>query len=218
MHYRQISLCLSIVWIILSFLVPSGVLSREHGSSKTIESRKSLKQLVTFRDKFYDAAVSDDQAWIVGYYGTILHLRIKKKTFFWERQKSSTILPLFGVSFADEHHGLIVGKNGLILLTQDGGQMWQPVKGPTDKHLFSVHLIDKINGWAVGEFTTIIHTTDGGKTWEGQSLKEDINLNKCFFLNSFGISLTTTFSLLRSIKATFLLNILSPQAGPLTFG
>jgi len=185
MPYRKRLLCLCVVCLGISLLIPVSVLSEGHNNSKSVESRSALQQLVTFRDKFYDAAVSDDQAWIVGYYGTILHLKVEEKSFHWKRQESLTKFPLFGVSFSDEQHGLIVGKSGLILQTENNGQSWQTVKCPTDKHLFSVYLVDRKNGWAVGEFATILHTKDGGKTWEDQSLKdEDINLNKCFFLDA----------------------------------
>ncbi len=176
-------------WII-SFMVISlfgwsgwGISQENPDNSFLMETPRTLKRLLTFRDKFYDAAVVNNHAWIVGYYGTILH--VKEKPVFWERQKCPTTFPLFGVSFADKDNGLVVGKNGLILRTENGGQTWHAIRGQTDKNLFSVYLVDPMHGWAVGEFGTIINTSDGGKTWQDQSLKdEDISLNKCFFIDA----------------------------------
>ena len=162
-----------------------GISQENPDNSFLMETPRTLKRLLTFRDKFYDATVINDNIYIVGYYGTILHLNLKEKPPLLERQKCPTTRPLFAVSFGDECNGLIVGSKGLILRTEDGGSNWQVLRRYTDNHLFSVHFVDPMRAWAVGEFGTIIYTADGGKTWQDRSLKdEDINLNKCFFIDA----------------------------------
>jgi photosystem II stability/assembly factor-like uncharacterized protein len=145
--------------------------------------RDDFKRTLTFRDKFYDAAAIGKQVWIVGYFGTIVH--VDTETSRAERQSSGTTLPLFDVSFVDQNQGYVIGKRGIILKTTDGGKTWVRVKREDDANLFAAHFIDADTGWAVGDFGTIVHTSDGGATWENLSLQDaDINLNGCHFIDA----------------------------------
>jgi len=60
----------------------------------------------------------------------------------------------------------VVGEEGTILHSTDGGGTWRRVASGTDRELWSVH--GTTNGsrlWAVGSGGTILHSPDGGKTW-----------------------------------------------------
>ncbi|NBQ68390.1 MAG: hypothetical protein EBU46_05970 [Nitrosomonadaceae bacterium] len=60
----------------------------------------------------------------------------------------------------------IVGNNGLILYSSDGGNSWQQQNSPANVSLTSVTFhSDGQRGWAVGDEGTILATADGGNTW-----------------------------------------------------
>ena len=59
----------------------------------------------------------------------------------------------------------IVGDNGTILHTTDGGAIWTEQTSGTVNGLNGVFFLDALHGWAAGDAKTIIRTTDGGTTW-----------------------------------------------------
>ena len=79
--------------------------------------------------------------------------------------------------FKDETNGCVVGANGQILNTQDGGQSWIPRSTLVFyENLTSIDFIDENTGWVVGNTWRgtweggevdgrIFRTTDGGSKW-----------------------------------------------------
>jgi photosystem II stability/assembly factor-like uncharacterized protein len=77
---------------------------------------------------------------------------------------------LIGVHFDGSKRGWVVGSDGTILHTIDGGQSWRSQSGVTDEVLGSIYEPgDGKTLWAVGLNGTILHTIDGGKSWQSQS-------------------------------------------------
>lgn len=103
---------------------------------------------------------------------------------------------LNAVFFLDATHGWIVGEQGRMVRTEDGGQTWENVTLPRppkqDKaggneemmsdeeleafgaltplpSLYGVYFTSPQQGWVVGQEGTIARTQDGGKQWEFQS-------------------------------------------------
>jgi photosystem II stability/assembly factor-like uncharacterized protein len=72
------------------------------------------------------------------------------------------------ITFADSLNGYIVGQNGLMLKTTDGGNSWDSISSNTNQTLYSIVFANKNTGYACGHNGTIIKTIDGGKTWELQ--------------------------------------------------
>lgn len=74
---------------------------------------------------------------------------------------------LTAVHFVDEQHGWVVGHDGVILRSENGGQDWQLQRfepngaGP----LLDVKFISVEEGFAVGAFGTFLQTRDGGDSW-----------------------------------------------------
>ena len=95
---------------------------------------------------------------------------------------------LGSIVFSDDgRRGWVVGNNGTILRTEDGGETWDPRpvllddgtivglpdrgESPIDRihgpYLWSVAMSsDGSTGWAVGQRGTVLRSTDGGETWE----------------------------------------------------
>ncbi|HPF70584.1 MAG TPA: YCF48-related protein [Candidatus Krumholzibacteria bacterium] len=67
--------------------------------------------------------------------------------------------------YADRLHGLVVGADGAILRTEDGGHSWQEQDSGTSAHLFGVAFRDSSAAYAVGDAGTVLATTDGGRSW-----------------------------------------------------
>ncbi len=147
------------------------------------EARGGSIPPVTFGDKFYDIAAPDrDHIWIVGYFGANPNSPDGGKTFV--RQKADTSCALTGVSFINSGEGWIVGDQGTILHTKDGGAIWEKQKSPvTDQKLLKVQFLNDKEGFAVGTFGTILSTRDGGATWEKLPYKEDVIFNDLFFFS-----------------------------------
>lgn len=125
-----------------------------------------------FNDVFF---VDPHIGWIVGEYGTIMHTVDGGKT--WQPQECSDIVPvlseaewerplpaLYGTYFPDKDRGWIVGMDGVILRTGDGGKTWQKKDSGTDKPLYSICIIGQ-NGWIAGNKGVYLRSVDGGETW-----------------------------------------------------
>jgi photosystem II stability/assembly factor-like uncharacterized protein len=76
---------------------------------------------------------------------------------------------LLSVSFVDANTGTVVGTDGTILRTIDGGNTWTPQASGTTNDLRAVSFADANHGTAVGDLGTILRTTDGGDTWTLQT-------------------------------------------------
>ena len=134
------------------------------------------------RDNFYDVAMRDYFAWIVGYHGTILRSQDHGST--WELQPSGTKEALFRISLVGANEGWISGGYGTILHTSDGGKSWHKQRTGTEEHLFGIGFIDERRGWAVGSRGTVLSTDDGGATWVNRSIEADIILNDVCFVDA----------------------------------
>jgi photosystem II stability/assembly factor-like uncharacterized protein len=85
-------------------------------------------------------------------------------------------LDLYSVQFVDEDRGYIVGDEGLILGSTDGGVSWRDLPSSTDSQLFHLSFRGK-RGWIVGAGGLVLHTDDSGKNWYPQQsgTSEDLN-------------------------------------------
>jgi len=86
----------------------------------------------------------------------------------------------FDVAHVTGNTFVMVGYEGRILRSEDGGQNWTEIQRPVDISLTQVTFVDDY-GWAVGHHGTIVHTRDGGKTWTAQKS----NTEKSIFAVSF---------------------------------
>jgi len=89
---------------------------------------------------------------------------------------------LLSVKFVTPQKGWVVGQDGTILYTKDGGETWAAQKSGTEQDLKSASFVDEKSGWAVGDGGAIIHTRDGGKTWRPQEAL-NVPLHKIFFVS-----------------------------------
>ena len=67
----------------------------------------------------------------------------------------------------DDVIGYVVGEQGMLLKTEDGGDSWRQMDVPVQYAGFSVirFPVDTENGVCVGSAGTIMRTNDGGLSW-----------------------------------------------------
>src|SRR5208283_3981070 len=72
------------------------------------------------------------------------------------------------MQFVNSSTGWVVGINGMILKTTDGGAHWMDQSSGVSTELFALSFVDTAHGWVCGIGGVILGTTDGGKTWQQQ--------------------------------------------------
>lgn len=99
---------------------------------------------------------------------------------------------LSDICFTDFNNGWVVGSDGIIGCTNDGGNTWESQSGIyTPATLKDIIFIDELNGWAIGDHIAlpsigmVIKSTNGGFTWELQDLLQiaSIQPNSLDFLD-----------------------------------
>ncbi len=146
------------------------VIHTADGGSTWSEQREPQDTL--YNDVFF---VDESFGWIVGEFGTILHTTDDGAT--WTPQECRDIVPqagafewerplpaLYGLYFLDRRRGWIVGMDGVILKTVDGGVNWEKIESGTDKPLYSL-AVQGNRGWIVGNKGVYLQSDNGGETW-----------------------------------------------------
>lgn len=102
----------------------------------------------------------------------------------WQRAVGLRRTMLTSVRFADDQHGWLVGHDGLIAATTDGGSTWKEQRfSPADEEpLLGVFARDASSAIAVGAYGLYLETSDGGATWTDRALaaegeEDDRHLN-----------------------------------------
>ena len=144
------------------------------GATWTIQKTVAGAQLmgVAFRDATHGIVVGDDGATLTTADGLT-----------WTEVGSGLRTPLTDCSFAGVNKGWVVGFNGQVGRTTDGGATWTFKKAPTSKHLVAIDFVNSTRGWLVGRRGTIM-TTSNGSTWKYQDTKTKLDLNGVDFVNA----------------------------------
>ena len=87
----------------------------------------------------------------------------------WNTQSAGITKNLHGVCFTNANNGTMVGDDGTILHTSNGGTKWIAQSSGTNEDLFESLFIDSNLGKIVGSNATILHTTNGGIAWTIQT-------------------------------------------------
>ena len=96
----------------------------------------------------------------------------------WVQQNSGTLEDLNDVYCITDNVVVIVGRNGTILKTTDGGVNWIAKTSNTTNDLVKVQFANQNVGFAVGNNGTFLKTIDGGNNWNV------INIGETSYLNS----------------------------------
>lgn len=94
----------------------------------------------------------------------------------WSRVRTNSFAWYKDISFVNKDRGWIVGTDGVILSTDDGGESWQPNQRFTTDTILQIHFTDASTGWMLCErnfyargknpVSYLRKTTNGGVKWE----------------------------------------------------
>jgi photosystem II stability/assembly factor-like uncharacterized protein len=96
---------------------------------------------------------------------------------------------LYDIFFVDGIFGWIVGENGIVFKTSDGGRQWELLRIGFFPPLFSVFFKNESEGWAAGQNGLLLHSEDGGRSWVAEKVPAEANLYKIRMVDDFGLIL-----------------------------
>jgi photosystem II stability/assembly factor-like uncharacterized protein len=136
---------------------------------KTTNGARDVTTEATATDKRFNAAFFLDKAtgWAVGADG-----RLMKTTSDggWEQQTLKTDSELYGIGFGNAKRGWIIGKNGVLLGTQNGGTSWQSEARSSLPDLHGIAVHSATTGVIVGKSGTILLLRDAkGECTDGET-------------------------------------------------
>jgi hypothetical protein len=129
-------------------------------STSTETDRRNLRDVTM---------LANGAGWAVGERGWIVETWDYGET--WDEKSSPTTETLLRIGFRDDQNGFIVGHNGTVLTTTNGGRNWNTsefkVNDQTIKTaIAAVTFTDSLHGYLAGQDETLLRTSDGGATWE----------------------------------------------------
>lgn len=113
----------------------------------------------------------------------------------WVKQESNTLAWLRSVYFLNENKGWVVGTNGTLLTTDDGGITWKALASGTTNNLLDVVFLNEHEGWMICESnkyelrrgetrTYLLYTFDGAESWHRVNMdgySRDLSLTRIIF-------------------------------------
>jgi len=122
---------------------------------------------------YNDICFVGPNGWLVGEFGRMKRTDDGGKT--WKNITSGVETSLMSVAFKDDRHGVAVGLEGVVLVTEDGGSRWAEAPKVTPEHLF--HCIRDGSAWvAVGDKGIIVRGDPSGMVWK-PSRMSDVDLS-----------------------------------------
>lgn len=103
--------------------------------------------------------------WVVGGFSMIAHSADAGAS--WETWSLDEDIYLTTIQFVDQHHGIVSGEFGTVLLSADSGVTWNRADDlPDSFYPQSTYFISPAKGWVVGLNGTIWKTDNGGHSWQ----------------------------------------------------
>jgi photosystem II stability/assembly factor-like uncharacterized protein len=175
------------------FIVAEGttILVTENGGEKW-EVQFKDKDFILKRVSFCD----ENNGWAVGEYGFIYHTCNSGRT--WEHQAGKFELSeetmsivagnlLYDVIAVDPQTAWVVGIEGYVSMTEDGGETWIKVSSGDipKKHLFAVYA-NKENGPIIGGDALILRSMDGRKDFQKSKVEPAVSYSWFYRIRSRG--------------------------------
>ncbi len=101
----------------------------------------------------------------------------------WETVGTGLWQPMQSLVFSTEQHGWMVGAEGAVFRTVDGGQKWNAYDLRSRDDFLKITFVTANDGWIMGT-NSLFHTHDGGETWDYVDIPgAPPALNALFFLD-----------------------------------
>ncbi|MBS1515073.1 MAG: T9SS type A sorting domain-containing protein [Bacteroidetes bacterium] len=104
----------------------------------------------------------------------------------WYKQTSNTTNTIGGVYMFDINKAIVVGFNGLVRTTTNGGANWMLTNIGVNSNLHKVCFVNSSIGTIVGEGGLLLNTSNGGAVWNVITLGTNANLNEVTFVKVGG--------------------------------
>lgn len=167
-----------------------------------------------YRDIYFTTETGSLEGWTVTDGGTIRRLNLSNASGFSEQTSgvSAQLNSIQMIRSGNSWIGFVVGNNGTILKTVNGGSQWSQQTSGTTVNLRDVYFVNPDQGRAVGEGGLILATNDGGANWMPEASGVSVDLFGVSFFNSgvgFAVGAngtilktsTTTIGALASVSA-----------------
>ena len=180
--------CVTLVlrFLCLSLLCVSSI-SLAADSMSLLKKIPAVKSDIADHQLLTSVGIIEDKLVTVGAYGHILVSQDNGES--WQQANVPVNLLLTGVHFPTKQHGWVVGHEGVILHSADGGMNWElqhanPMREISDEEydnmsdadfaklpqlgapILDVHFNNEQVGFVVGAYGLFLCTTDAGKNWE----------------------------------------------------
>jgi photosystem II stability/assembly factor-like uncharacterized protein len=93
----------------------------------------------------------------------------------------------------------MVGDNGMVFFSSDGGKHWKVLRIGMYPPLYSVFFKDEQEGFTVGQGGTLLHTEDGGRSWHSLNSPNQLNLFKIRLAGGYGVVVGDLGTILQSV-------------------
>ena len=120
---------------------------------------------------FTDITKNNNTWWITTNQGNLIYSKNDGKDWYiqrFQRQSGPILYKLYfnRIKFFNRKNGIIIGNNGLILLTNDSGKTWRPnYLANLREDLFNIERLNKNSYLIVGSNFTALASDRLGKTW-----------------------------------------------------
>ena len=126
-----------------------------------------------------------------------------KNTWYLISEKNSDKI-INRIFFANTYVGWMIGNEGIVLSSRDGGSTWKVQNSHTKNNLRGIYFIDEKNGWISGDKNTLLYTLNSGEEWQQIDVYDDttkINTDIFFIDTQIGWLLTNTGNLYQTTNA-----------------
>lgn len=129
----------------------------------------------------------------------------------WTELSSGVADDFYSVKFTAKDTGYVVGGNGTILKTDDGGITWNPQNAGTTAYLFSIFFMDNNNGIIVGDSGIVLKTTNAGINWVRHAAGTNEILWSVYFSSILnGVAVGTQGTILKTVDGGLTWTIIPP--------
>lgn len=172
----------------------SGVVLATNNAGETWNTI-NLNTKATFNDVFIK---SGGKAFIVGDSSRIYTSDTYNS---WQRIPMRENFTFLKIHFKDELNGYILGANGILFSTNNGGESWIQIGVNTSNALYGIDFIDSQRGFIVGWNGLVLATEDGGSTWIQKESFTRRYLKSVDFVGEVGLAVGGGGVIYRSIDA-----------------
>lgn len=157
--------------LLLIALLPVGPLAAQEETAAppahSLKPQPALTAPLAAKYRLIDIVNTGQRLVAVGQRGNIVISDDGKK---WKQVASPVNIMLTRVRFLDPQRGWIVGHDGAILHSADGGKSWKVQHYNAEaRQIYDILMLDAQNGIAVGGYGTYLTTADGGASWAAQA-------------------------------------------------